>query len=85
MNAQRKKPQEALEHERQLSVDLLYVGAADVCLALSFVYSDPCISEYILLASLSNDALRLYVRSLGASCRVYEILMLALVNLSSDV
>ena len=55
-----------------------------MCLALSFMYSDPCINEYILLAWLSNDALRLYARSLGASCRVNEILMLALVDLSSD-
>ena len=85
IDARSKESQAALVHDPQLCFQALHASNAHVFLALPSMYRDPCIDEYTLRASLSEDALLAYACPLGASCREYDLLMLALVNLSSDV
>ena len=80
-----KESQVAPVHESQLCSQLLPESNAHVSLALPFLYRDPCINDYILRASLSEDAWHVYACPLGASCREYDLIRLALINLSYDV
>ena len=72
-------------HESQLCFQLLPESNAHVSLALPILYRDPCINDYILRASLSEDAWHVYTCPLGASCREYAFVTLSLVDLSFHV
>ena len=80
-----KESQVAPVHEPQLGFQPLHASNAHVSPALPFLHRDPCMNDCILRISLSGVAWYVYACPLGASCREYDLVMLALINLSYDV